>query len=178
MISSIFSIIQQNPYIFQSSTYSVSLFHSHRPLHNWPCSYPSQTLWYKQWKVRRGCLEKFALGRSRGSRGKVWLPKGPEDFSLFVRLWASKTKEDATQKCPMGLSGETVGSDLLKSYSVKSRLRWLENKVCVFFTTSVYPCFILIHQLLGITRSCVLFLAECLAISPPVRPIVLPSMAR
>ena len=29
----------------------------------------------------------------------------------------------------MGLSGETVGSDLLKSDSVKSRLWWLKNKV-------------------------------------------------
>ena len=53
----------------------------------------------------------------------------PEDFSLFVRLWASKTKEDACQSCPMGLSGETAGSNLLKSDSVKSRLRWLKNKV-------------------------------------------------
>ena len=53
----------------------------------------------------------------------------PEDFSLFVRLWASKTKEDSAQSCPMGLSGETVGSDLLNSDSVKSRLRWLKNKV-------------------------------------------------
>ena len=53
----------------------------------------------------------------------------PEDFSLFVILWASKTKEDAAQSCPMGLSGETVGLDLLKSVSVKSRLWWLKNKV-------------------------------------------------
>ena len=29
----------------------------------------------------------------------------------------------------MGLSRETVGSDLLKSDSVKSRLWWLKNKV-------------------------------------------------
>ena len=29
----------------------------------------------------------------------------------------------------MGLSGETVGLDLLKSDSVKSRLRWLKNKL-------------------------------------------------
>ena len=62
------------------------------------------------------------------SRGQIFQTI-PEDFSLFVRLWASKTEEDAAQSCPMGLSGETVGSDLLKSDSVKSRLRWLKNKV-------------------------------------------------
>ena len=53
----------------------------------------------------------------------------PKDFALFVRLWASKTEEDAPQSCPMGLSGETVGSDLHKSDRVKSRLQWLKNKV-------------------------------------------------
>ena len=53
----------------------------------------------------------------------------PEDFLLFVRLWASKTEEDAAQSWPMGLSGKTVGSDLLKSDSVKSRLLWLKKKV-------------------------------------------------
>ena len=26
----------------------------------------SHRLWYKQWKVRSGCLEKFAIGNSRG----------------------------------------------------------------------------------------------------------------
>ena len=55
----------------------------------------------------------------------------PEDFSLFVKLWASKTEEDAAQSCSMGWSGETVGWDLLKSDIVKSRLRWLKNKVWV-----------------------------------------------
>ena len=62
------------------------------------------------------------------SRGQIFQTI-PEDFSLFVRLWASKTEEDVAQSCPMGLSGETVGSDLLKSDSVKSRLQWLKNKV-------------------------------------------------
>ena len=62
------------------------------------------------------------------SRGQIFQTI-PDDFSLFVRLWASKTEEDAAQSCPMGLSGETVGSDLLKSDRVKSRLRWLKNKV-------------------------------------------------
>ena len=52
---------------------------------------------------------------------------------MFVRLWASQTEGDAAQSCPMGLSGETMGSDLLKSDSVKSRLRWLKNKVCQYF---------------------------------------------
>ena len=37
----------------------------------------------------------------------------PEDFPLFVRLWASKTEEDAAQSCPICFSGETVGSDQL-----------------------------------------------------------------
>ena len=31
---------------------------------------------------------------------------------------ASKTEENAAQRCPMGLSGETVGSDFLKSDSM------------------------------------------------------------
>ena len=54
----------------------------------------------------------------------------PKDFPLFVRLWVSKTDEDAAQSCSMGLSGETVGSDLHKSDSVKSRLWRLKKKVC------------------------------------------------
>ena len=45
-----------------------------------------------------------------------------KDFPLFVRLWASKTEANEAQSCPMGLSGETVGSDLHKSDGVKSRL--------------------------------------------------------
>ena len=43
-----------------------------------------------------------------------------------------KTEEDAAQSCSMGLSGETVGLDLLKSDGVKSRFRWLKNKVSTF----------------------------------------------
>ena len=98
-----------------------------------------EEMWYKQWKVQRGCLEKFALGALESNQT---FPRGaalreslitqgtscekifqtiPKDFSLFVTLWASKT---ATKSCAMGLSGETVGWDLLKSGSVKSRLRW------------------------------------------------------
>ena len=73
---------------------------------------------------------------TRGTSRAQILQTIPEDFSLFVRLWASKTKEDAAQSYPMGSSGETVGSDLLKSDSVKSRLWWLKNKVCV----DLMPC--------------------------------------
>ena len=62
------------------------------------------------------------------SRGQI-IQTIPRDFPLFVRLWASKTEEDVAQSGPMGLSGETVGLDLLKSDSVKSRLWWLKNKV-------------------------------------------------
>ena len=50
-------------------------------------------VWYKQWKVRRGCLEKFARGTSRGK----FFQTIPENFPLFVRLWASKTEEGAAQ---------------------------------------------------------------------------------
>ena len=53
----------------------------------------------------------------------------PKYFPLFVRLWASKTKDDEAQSCPMCLSGETEGSDLPRSDSVKSRRWWLKNKV-------------------------------------------------
>ena len=60
------------------------------------------------------------------SRGPIFQTI-PEEFSLFVRLWASKTKEDVAHSCPMGLSGGTVGSDLHKSDGVKSRLQWLKN---------------------------------------------------
>ena len=55
------------------------------------------------------------------SRGQIFQTI-PEDFSQFFRLWASKTEEDAVQSCLMGLSGETVGSDLLKFDRVKYRL--------------------------------------------------------
>ena len=66
------------------------------------------------------------------SRGQIFQTI-PGDFSLFVRLWASKIEEDAAQSCPMGLSGEKVGLDLLKSDSVQSRLRRLKSKVCTDF---------------------------------------------
>ena len=62
----------------------------------------------------------------------IFLQTIPEDFSLFVKLWFSKTEEDLAQSCPMGLSGETLASDLLKSESVKSRLWWLKKKVWLF----------------------------------------------
>ena len=55
----------------------------------------------------------ITLGTSRGQIFQTIL----EDYSLFVRLSASKTEEDAAQSCPMGLFGETVGSDLIKSDS-------------------------------------------------------------
>ena len=38
--------------------------------------------WYKQWKVRSGCLEKFALGNSRGQIFQTTT----KDFPLFFRL--------------------------------------------------------------------------------------------
>ena len=61
------------------------------------------------------------------SRGQI-LQTIPKDFPLFFRLWASTTEEDAAKRWPMGLYGETVGLDLLKSDSVKSRRLWLRNK--------------------------------------------------
>ena len=62
-------------------------------------------------------------------RGKIFQTI-PKDSPLFVRLWASKTKEDVAQSCPICLSGETVGSDLLKYDCVKSSLWGLKNNVC------------------------------------------------
>ena len=59
------------------------------------------------------------------------IPDNLYGLSTVVRLWTSKAKEDAAQSCPMGLSGETVGSDLQKSDSDKSRLWWLKNKVWI-----------------------------------------------
>ena len=56
----------------------------------------------------------------------------PEDFSLFVRLWASQTEEDVAQSWPMGLSGETVGSELLKSDSVKFQSSVVEEQSLVW----------------------------------------------
>ena len=55
-------------------------------------------------KSPKGLSGKFAQGTYRG---KIFLTI-PKEFSLFVKLRASKTKEYATQSCPM--SGETVGS--------------------------------------------------------------------
>ena len=83
------------------------------------------------------CLRKVPKG-NQTSRGQI-LQTIPKDFPLFVRIWASKTKEDAAQSCPMGLSGETVGSVLLKSDSVKSRLQWLKTKselICTEYNTN------------------------------------------
>ena len=61
------------------------------------------------------------------SRGQIFQTI-PDDFFLFVRLCASKTEEYAAHSCPMSLCGETVGLDLIKSDSVKSRLGRLKNK--------------------------------------------------
>ena len=44
------------------------------------------------------------------SRGKIFRTI-PKIFSLFVKLSASNTEEDAAQSCQIGLSGETVVSD-------------------------------------------------------------------
>ena len=53
-------------------------------------SCPLPQTWYKQWKVRSGCLEKFALGNSRGSsdfpEGRS--PKGKSD-DLREFPWAN-----------------------------------------------------------------------------------------
>ena len=75
---------------------------------------------------------------TRGTSRAQILQTIPEDFSLFVRLCASKTKEDAAQCYPMGSSGETVGSDLLKSDSVKSRLWFEEQSLCRSYALSPY----------------------------------------
>ena len=46
--------------------------------------------WYKQWKVRSGCLEKVALGNSRGSSDfpEVRSPEGKSDYPRDL-LWAN-----------------------------------------------------------------------------------------
>ena len=67
---------------------------------------------------RRGAAPRDSPITQGTSRGQTFQTI-PEDFSLFVRLWASKTEEDAAQSCPLGLSGETEGSDLVKSDSDK-----------------------------------------------------------
>ena len=80
----------------------------------------------------RGAAPSESLMTQGTSRGQIFKTI-PEDFPLFVRLWASRTEVYAAQSYPMGLSGETVLSYLHKSDSVKSRLWWLKNK---FWTTS------------------------------------------
>ena len=77
----------------------------------------------------RGAAPRESLITRGTSHGQIFQTI-PKDFPLFVRLWASKTEEDVAQSCPMGLSGEIVDLDLLKSDSVKSTLWWLKNKVC------------------------------------------------
>ena len=39
-------------------------------------------IWYKQWKVRSGCVEKVALGNSRGQLFQTTT----KDFPLFIRV--------------------------------------------------------------------------------------------
>ena len=47
-------------------------------------------LWYKQWKIRSGCLKKFALGNSRGSsdfpvgRSLEGKSDNPKEFSRAI----------------------------------------------------------------------------------------------
>jgi hypothetical protein len=71
-------------------------------------------IWDKQWKIRRSCLEKFALRRSRGKsefpegrspEGKSDYPRDllwanfqtiPKAFPQLVRLQASNTKENVS----------------------------------------------------------------------------------
>ena len=40
-------------------------------------------IWYKQWKVQRGCLEKFGLGRSQGDFSKGRSPKGKLYYLVY-----------------------------------------------------------------------------------------------
>ena len=69
--------------------------------------------------------------KRRTVNNKIYLLRQQVWYQLFVKLWALKTEEHVAQSCPMGLSGETVSSDLHKSDSVKSRLWWLKNEVCL-----------------------------------------------
>ena len=50
----------------------------------------SVVVWYKQWKVRSGCLEKVALGNSRGSSD---FPEGrsPDGMSDYPREFPRAT---------------------------------------------------------------------------------------
>ena len=77
--------------------------------------------WDKLWKSRRSCLEKFALGRSRGKsdfpegrspEGKSDYPRDlpwanfqtiPKAFPQLVRLQASKTEENVSRRSSLNI---------------------------------------------------------------------------
>ena len=78
-------------------------------------------VWDEEWKSRRGCLENFVLGRFLGKLDFVEgrSPEGksdylrdlpwanfqtiPKAFPLLVRLWASKTEEDASRRVNLNI---------------------------------------------------------------------------
>ena len=57
-------------------------------------------VWYKQWKVRSGCLEKFALGNSRESSDFHEGQTTTEDFPLFLTLLDYNNEEYEALICP------------------------------------------------------------------------------
>ena len=50
-------------------------------------------MWYKQWKVRNRCLEKFALGNYRGQI----FPTTTDDFQFFFLLFDKNSEEYEAQ---------------------------------------------------------------------------------
>ena len=77
-------------------------------------------LWDKQWKGRRGYLKNLPSGGPEDPRDLPWATFQTIPFPLLVRLWDSKTEEDA--------SGFPAG----KSDSVKFKLRFLKYKVWAY----------------------------------------------
>ena len=55
--------------------------------------------WYKQWKVRSGCLEKFALGNSRESN--IGYRVGCLDTKRFQQLHLYKILTRLKKKAPV-----------------------------------------------------------------------------
>ena len=53
-------------------------------------------MWYKQWKVCSGCLEKIALGNSQGQIFKTTI----EDFPFLFRLFDKNSDEYEAQSGP------------------------------------------------------------------------------
>ena len=100
-----------------------------------PGAHSQEKVWYKQWKVRSGCLEKFSQWNSKGSSNfpEGCKPKGksddPRKFSWAYFSDNHWRHFGLKQSYPRVNSEHITANRRVNLESVKSRLHWINLKV-------------------------------------------------